>query len=316
MRVLVTGANGFIGSALVKHLSLQPDFAVRAAVRAMPARGVAAVNYQAVGAVDGATRWSEALEDIQVVVHLAARAHVMNDDPVRAVQLFREVNVDGAVALAQQALEAGVKRFVFVSSIGVNGNVSQAPFSESSPARPHAPYAESKYQAEQALTELFKDTATELVIVRPPLVYDAQAPGNFRRLLTLVRNGIPVPLGMIGNHRSMISRDNLVEILTLCVEHPAAANELFLVADGEDLSTGEIVKVLGQGMGRSVLLVPVPAVFLRWAATLTGRRNMYTQLCESLQVDACKLRNVLGWRPRVSTRDQLQAVGRAFLAGQ
>ncbi|WP_414154089.1 NAD-dependent epimerase/dehydratase family protein [Pseudomonas sp. BNK-43-a] len=313
MRILVTGANGFVGSSLVERLAVAAGNDVRAAVREVPALKIDGVNYHAIGNVGSNTDWRDALDGVQAVVHLAARAHVLNDDPASACGLFREVNVAGAVSLAEQALAAGVKRFVFVSSIGVNGNVTREPFSESSPVHPHAPYAESKYEAEQALTKMLAGTAMELVIVRPPLVYDADAPGNFKRLLGIVDKGIPLPFGLIYNRRSMISRANLVEILELCIAHPAAANELFLVADGEDLSTGQIAKLLGQGMGRSVMLLPVPAFLLAWAAALVGRKSMYIQLCESLQVDAGKVRRLLDWRPERSAEQQLHAAGKAYL---
>lgn len=315
MRVLVTGANGFVGRALVERLRSKVGYEVSAAVRSPSARQVDGVTYHAVGDVCASTDWLSALDGVGAVVHLAARAHVLNDnDPDTASLLFRQVNVDGALELAKQALAAGVKRFIFVSSIGVNGNSNALPFSESSPVRPHALYAASKYEAERALTGLLKGSSMELVIIRPPLVYDADAPGNFKRLLSIVGKGLPLPFGLVHNSRSMISRSNLAELLEICIDHPAAANELFLVADGDDLSTAEIVKHIAEGMGRRARLIPMPKVLL-WLLFLSiGRKGMYVQLCESLRIDTSKVRSRLGWTPAVSARQQLQDVGKAFQA--
>lgn len=316
-RVLVTGATGFVGSALFDRLKHEPGIDIKGSVRsALPAAAPDADCYRAVGDIGPDTNWSDALVDIDVVVHLAARAHILNDTYADPLAEFRRVNVEGALALARQAMAHGIKRFVFISSIGVNGSVTVGEaFSEGSVPAPHADYARSKYEAEEALKKLLSPSSVELVIIRPPLVYAAHAPGNFRRLLKLVSLGVPMPFGRINNRRTMIALENLADFIVTCVNHPAAANETFLVGDSEDFSIGEMVTLLAKGMEKRSILLPVPALCLQLAARFLGRQSLYTQLCCSLQVDTSKGTRLLGWKPPVRAQSALVEVGRKYIQG-
>ncbi len=309
-RCLVTGANGFIGAALVAHLQKQ-SWSVRGAVRQLPNTPG---DWVQVGALGQDMDWRHALEGCDVVVHTAGRAHVLRERESAPLAQFRAVNVQGALRLAEQALEMGVKRFVFISSIGVNGALSVGrPFTEQTPPAPHAAYALSKLEAEQALQALLADQAMELVIIRPPLVYAAQAPGNFARLLHLIRRGVPFPFAKVRNARSMLALENLMDFLQRCMTHPAAADQLFLVADGVDMSTREVISHLGDGMQRRIKMLPIPPQLMAVGATLLGRRAMYDQLCGSLQVDISKARDLLGWQPPLVAEKALRQSAQRYL---
>ena len=308
LRCLVTGANGFIGSALVEQLQAGGQL-VRGALRQPRS---APGDWVQVASLGGDTDWRQALQGCDVVVHTAARAHVLRehlDDPLPEL---RRVNVDGTLALAEQALAMRVRRFVFVSSIGVNGASCTSAFSESDLPAPHSPYAQSKLEAEQGLLNLLQGQAMDLVIIRPVLVYAAHAPGNFARLLRLVGSGQPLPLASLDNRRSMIALSNLVSLLEVCIHHPAAAGELFLAADDDAISTADLVRLLAQGMGRKAYLWPMPVALLGLGARLIGKQALYTQLCDSLRVDTSKVRQVLGWQPPYAMRDALQESGRLY----
>ncbi|WP_243055517.1 SDR family oxidoreductase [Pseudomonas sp. BP01] len=313
MKVLVTGAGGFVGQALCTRLESADDIEVVGAVRALPAQAEGSSSLVAVGDIGGHTDWSQALSGVNVVVHLAARAHVLNEQSKDPREAFRRVNVEGALALFQQSIDAGLKRFVFISSIGVVGGSTEGkPFTESMPSAPHADYAHSKYEAEEALKALSQSSGVELVIIRPPLVYAAHAPGNFARLLKLVALGVPLPFGSVINQRSMVALENLVDFIALCIRHPAAAGETFHVSDDDDVSLPQMLKLLGRGMGRNVILLPVPTGLMALGAQLLGKKNLYTQLCGSLQVDATKSRSLLGWQPPVSAELALMQAGKNF----
>ncbi|WP_433885035.1 NAD-dependent epimerase/dehydratase family protein [Pseudomonas vranovensis] len=315
MKVLVTGATGFVGSSLLQWLSRQPGYNVVGSCRGPRRLEAGALPLIAVGELSAETDWQAALVDVDVVVHLAARAHVLDESGSDARAEFQRANVDGAVALAHQALVAGVRRFIFISSIGVNGNVTdEHAFSEESAAAPHADYAYSKCEAETRLKALLEGTSMELVIIRPPLVYAGHAPGNFRRLQKLIASNLPLPFAMINNRRSMVALENLVDFIGCCIAHPLAANQLFLVADGVDVSTAQMIGYLAKGMGSRVILLPVPGRLLHWGARLLGKEGMYTQLCGSLVIDSSKSRTLLGWRPPVSAEDALVNAGRDFKA--
>lgn len=313
MRILVTGAKGFVGSAVLEQLQAYESISVTGVVRSLPVEDHAQGIYHAIGDMGPDTNWSAALEGVDVVIHLAARAHILNDTDTDPLSAFRRTNVGAALALAKMAIEKGVKRFVFISSIGVNGNVTNGvPFSETSSPAPHADYATSKHEAEQALKQMTSGSGMELVIIRPPLVYAAHAPGNFRRLLKLVASGLPMPFAMVKNKRSLVALENLADFIITCARHPAAANEIFLISDGEDVSTAEMLRLLAQGMGKRQVLLPVPVPLLGGLAVAAGKKNLYTQLCGSLQVDSSKCRELLGWTPPVAASAGLIEAGRRY----
>ena len=312
MKVLVTGATGFIGHALVSYLSSRRNIEVCASVRNSFDGFPLSVSVVQSGDIDGNTNWEVALADVDVVIHTAARAHVLNDDVADPISEFRSVNVAGTLNLAHQALRAGVTRFVFISSIGVMGIQSSRPFSEMDNTAPVEPYAVSKLEAEQGLREIADKTALEVVIVRPPLVYGPDAPGNFGRLIRFVYKGFPLPLGAIVNRRSFVALDNLVDFLFTCLEHPAAANETFHVADGTDISTPELLRKMGDALGKPVRLIPLPSWLLTLLASILGKRAEIERLCGSLQVDAAKAHTMLGWEPPVSLDQGLRKAVEAF----
>jgi len=313
MRVLVTGAKGFVGSAVSIRLHQESDVQVTASVREMSPSLGSEGRFVAVGDIGPETDWSQALQGAEVVVHLAARAHVLNDSHTDPLAEFRRVNVQGAENLFRQAIDNHVKRFIFVSSIGVNGNYTTGEaFSERSTPAPHADYALSKLEAEQALKTMAASSDIELVIIRPPLVYAAHAPGNFARLLKLVDLGVPLPFASVSNSRSMVALENLADFIACCVRHPAAAGETFLVCDAQDVSLKELLELLARGMDKRLVQLPVPPALIGWLASLLGKKNLYTQLCGSLQIDSSKSRNLLGWRPPVSAQAALMDTGRQF----
>lgn len=309
-KILVTGANGFIGRALCQRLIDQGDQVV-AVVREVrdPLLGVV---YQ-VAELENAETLASLDFNVDCVIHLAGRAHVMREALAEPLTQYRKVNRDATLQLAKLAARAKVKRFVFVSSIGVNGNQTfTVPFAEHSLPQPHADYAISKHEAEDGLQDLLAGQPMEWVIVRPPMVYHHRAPGNFARLLKLVASGLPLPLGCAKNQRSLISLRNLAGFLCLASRHPAAVREVFLIADGGDVSTAQMVQLLAQGMGRSSRLLPVPVALIRVVAGWLGRRAMFAQLFGSLQVDASKARSTLGWEPEETVEKALYDAGRAF----
>lgn len=313
MHVLVTGATGFVGSAVTDRLRRNGDVEVTGSVRRLKPSSGSEERIVAVGDIGPETDWSQALQGIEVVVHLAARAHVLNDNHTDPLAEFRRVNVQGAVKLFQQAIDNHVKRFVFVSSIGVNGNsTTTEAFSERSVPAPHADYALSKLEAEDALKVIAGSSEIELVIIRPPLIYAAHAPGNFARLLKLVDLGLPLPFASVSNSRSMVALENMADFIACCVKHPAAAGETFLVSDSQDVSLKELLELLARGMDKHLVQLPVPPVLIYWLASLVGKKNLYTQLCGSLQIDSSKSRDLLGWQPPVSAQAALISTGRQF----
>lgn len=293
--ILVTGANGFVGSALCRTLQVRGETVVGAVRKGA---GAGQVN---IGNLDGKTDWRAALAGCDTVIHLAARVHVMSDkdeDPLRA---YREVNLDGTLNLARQAIAAGVRRFVFVSSVKVNGEATTTqPFRASDVPQPCDPYGVSKMEAEQALQQLGRDTGLEVVIVRPPLVYGPGVKANFLNLIKLVKKGVPLPFGSIRNFRSMVALDNLVDLLIVCSKHPAAPGHVFMVSDGEDMGVKELVTKIARAMHKRVLLVPVPVALMAGAAKLLGKQGVVDRLAGSLQVDIASTQATLGWRPVVT----------------
>ncbi len=305
MQVLVTGANGFVGRVLCTTLT-QHGYAVRGAVRNSAASTQAPCVV--VGEITEQTNWSVALTDVDVVIHLAARAHVMRDTAVDPLAEFRRVNAAGTEHLARCAAASGVKRLVYVSSIKVNGEETHGgkKFSEADTPAPLDAYGVSKMEAEQGLREIARQTGMEVVIIRPPLVYGPGVKANFAAMMRWLRRGVPLPLGVIHNQRSLVALDNLVDLIVTCITHPAAANQIFLVSDGEDVSTTELLRRMGQALGRPARLVPVPVSWLKLAAALVGKQDVAQRLCGSLQVDIEKTRRLLGWTPPISLDEGLK----------
>jgi UDP-glucose 4-epimerase len=317
--ILVTGANGFVGSSLCAALARLGLIVVAATRHTLPDTLLYHQNITnfKVSTLDIDTDWQYGLQGCEIVVHLAARVHVMTETASEPLTEFCRVNVDGTLNLARQAVAAGVRRFIFISSIGVNGKsttLSQRFTAEDVPG-PHDHYSISKYEAEQGLRELAAETGLELVIIRPPLVYGANAPGNFGRLMHALVNGFPLPLGAIHNKRSLIALDNLIDLIVTCLDHPAASGQTFLVSDGDDLSTTELLHRMGQTLERPARLIRVPVFLLVAGATLLGRPDMARRLCESLQVDISKTRSLLGWNPPMSVDEGLKRAAQPIIDG-
>lgn len=309
MNVLLTGATGFLGSGVAGQLRLSTQHSVMCALR----RPVDQCDRNVVvGELDSDTDWSKALKDQQIVIHAAARAHIMKDELPDPLAEYRRVNVDGTLNLARQASEAGVRRLLFISSIKVNGEQTSLdqPFTADDTPAPEDAYGISKMEAEQGLQALAAETGMEVVIIRPPLVYGQGVKGNFASIIKLVEKGLPLPLGAIQNKRSLVALDNLVDLIITCIDNPAATNHVFLAGDGEDLSTTELFKGVAKAMGKPSRLLPVPTELLMCGATVLGKRGLAQRLLGSLQVDISQTRNVLGWRPPLSVEEGLR---RCFL---
>lgn len=307
MRVLVTGASGFVGSALCDHLSKQGCTVMGTGRRQRSSADV--WEFIKTSAIDGLTDWSGVgLSKVDVIVHSAARVHVMDEVSTDPLAEFRLVNVQGTLNLARQAAEAGVRRFVFISSIKVNGESTQSnqPFSADDIPAPADPYGVSKAEAEVALLALSKSCEMEVVIIRPVLVYGPQVRANFYRLMSWLYRGFPLPLGAVSNKRSFVALDNLVDLITVSLSHPAAAGQIFLVSDDEDLSTTQLLRRLSTALGSRALLLPVPPIFLRLIASMFGKRAEAERLCGSLQVDIGKTKKTLGWCPPVTVDKALR----------
>jgi nucleoside-diphosphate-sugar epimerase len=305
-RYLVTGASGFIGGALLRELRQRGKSAVGAG------RFAGEEIEFGVGEIDSQTQWRAALVGVTCVLHAAGRAHVLKDAAADPLAEYRRVNVEGTRCLAMQAADAGARRLVFISSIGVNGisTNDRHPFRPDDQPVPIEPYGQSKLEAELALKEIAAGTGLEIVVVRPPLVYGPGVRANFLRLVRLVQRGWPLPLGGIDNRRSLVALDNLTDMLISCTEHPAAAGETFLVSDDEDLSTPDLLRRLGVSLGIHVRLVPVPRWVLLQGARLIRRRGEAERLLGSLQVDIRHTRELLDWKPPISVDEGIRrAVG-------
>jgi len=314
MKILITGASGFIGRAVllaIKEIDgWEPSVVLRRPDNDPVFAGVAAVRAH----IDENFEWPVSSDKFDCVIHCAGRAHVINEAAVDPLSEFRKVNLAGTIAIAKAAAAAGVRRFVFLSSIGVNGSATNLnAFDENSLPAPAANYALSKLEAEQALLALQAETSMEVVIIRPPLVYAANAPGNFQRLLRLVRSRAPLPFAGVKNKRSMVALENLVDFILRCVVHPAAANELFVIADDECLSTEEVVRHIARGMDlSSARLFRYPDRLLRLVARAAGKEAIYSQLYGSLVVDATKARQLLDWKPVLYAPAALEKAGREY----
>lgn len=314
MRLLVTGANGFIGQPLCGKLHAK-GLVVRAAMR-QPNLRVGCDETVLIDALNAETDWSEALRGVDVVIHLAARVHVMEEVASHPLAEFRKVNVEGTLNLARQAYQAGVRRFIFISSLKVNGESTplDKPFTADDNPAPVGPYAVSKREAEDGLRQLSAETGMEIVIIRPPLVYGPGVKANFLNMMRWLNLGLPLPLGAINNKRSLVALDNLLDLIMECIDHPGAANRTFLVSDGEDVSATELLKRLAAALGKPARLLLVPMGLLRMLATLLGKGEIYQRLCGSLQVDIVKTNDLLGWLPPISQDEALRKTAEDFLA--
>lgn len=308
MKILMTGATGMVGQAVAAHLTSDGRHAVRAATRRLSADCLPGFEVVPVGDLGACPDCTAALKGVDVVIHLAARVHVMDDTAADPLAEFRRVNVQGTLNLARQAAAEGVRRFVFISSIKVNGEATKlgVSFSADDIPAPMDPYGVSKMEAEQGLREVATQTGMEVVIIRPPLVYGPGVKANFAALMRAVQRGWPLPLGAVHNRRSLVALDNLVDFIVTCLAHPQAANQTFLVSDGRDLSTTELVRGLAHATGVPARLVPVPVWALQAAGALLGRGDAVQRLCGNLQVDIAKARSLLGWVPPVSVDEGLR----------
>jgi UDP-glucose 4-epimerase len=313
MKVLVTGASGFVGSALCGHL-VERGLTTMGVVRHFPANPVPGVDYQIVSGLNKSKLWKEILVGMDVVVHCAARAHVMTDSEVDPLAVFREVNVEGTRCLAEQAASYGIKRFIYISSIKVNGEgTGEQPLKADDIPAPEDAYGISKWEAEQVLQKIACNSKLEIVIIRPPLVYGPEVRANFLKLMRLVKSGLPLPLGAIRNSRSFVALDNLVDLILTCLQHPAAIDQTFLVSDGDDLSTPELLRRTAKAFGKSPRLIPIPVLLLKATALLLGKKDFYQRLCGSLQIDIGKAKQLLGWTPKVSVDAALLKTTKHFL---
>ena len=313
---LVTGANGFVGKALCAELS-RKGYSVRAVVRAKVTLKENA-EVVSVQEVDGITDWSATLSNVDTIIHLAARVHIMDDNAINPLMEFRKVNVEGALNLAEQAAKAGVRRFIFISSIKVNGERTEMdrPFTENDAPNPQDAYGISKLEAEQGLLKIAQQTDMEVVIIRPPLVYGAGVKANFANMMQIIARGIPLPLGAIYNKRSFVYLENLVNLILHCIAHPAAANQVFLVSDGHDLSTTELLRKCALALGKKPMLIPIPQKLIEVSASLLGKKMVAQRICGNLQVDISKAKTLLGWVPPASVEDSLKATVLGFVQGQ
>ena len=317
MNICVTGANSFVGSALCKSL-FDLNHQVCGIIRNRDsARGCKGINYFLVESINAETSWDSALRNIEVIIHLAARVHVLKETIPDPITAFRQINTLGTEHLARMAAQMGVRRLVFLSTIGVNGKETpDKPFNETDTLAPRDAYALSKWEAELALMQVATETSLEVVILRPPLVYGPGVKGNFLRLLQAVRRGIPLPLASIRNRRSIIFLGNLVEAIITCMTHPQAKGKTYLVSDDEHISTAELISRIARAMGKPARLWPFPAELLRIAATLAGKSAEADRLLNSLLVDSSKIRSELGWKPSSSLDQGLAETARWFLQTQ
>jgi len=305
-KILITGSNGFVGQVLLKRL-MRDQFSVRCILRQQN-KSFNHIERILMPSMSKSSDWSEALKDCDVVIHLAARVHVMHEDSKDPLSEFRKTNVALTTNLAIQSADLGVKRFIFLSSVKVNGESTvDKPFTESQTPNPEDAYAISKWEAEEALRNVAKDTGMEVVIIRPPLIYGRGVKANFLMMMRYLLKGVPLPLGATYNKRSLVYIDNLVDFIVSCVIHPKAANQTFFVSDDHDVSTTELLRLMSKAIGKKRILIPVPEKLLTFLLVIVGRRNIAERLLGSLEVDISKAKNLLGWRPPVTMEEGLKA---------
>lgn len=303
----ITGASGFVGSNLIQQLLINGRYTIKAFSRFFPESILGIDQVKIVDICDN-SHWNSMLAGLDCVVHTAARVHIMNDEEPNALDEFRKINVHATLDIAKAAAAVGVKRFIFISSIKVNGEETPSglPFSPDALPAPIDPYGVSKLEAEVALKKLANETGMEVVIIRPVLIYGPGVKANFLNLMKLVQKRLPLPLGAIHNKRSLVSIDNLVDLIITCINHPEAANQIFLVSDGHDLSTTELLRHIAKALSTKIVLLPVPSSLLKLAAILAGKRAIGQRLCGSLQVDISKTKSLLGWTPPVTIDSTLE----------
>ncbi|MDC1322467.1 NAD-dependent epimerase/dehydratase family protein [Pseudomonadales bacterium] len=307
-KILVTGANGFVGEALSRELHTS-GYDILCSVRDR-SRTVAVGKQIIVDSLDSHTQWRQALKGCSTVIHLAGRAHVLNDNVTDPLATFRAINTSGTLNLAEQAAASGVSRFIFLSSIGVNGGETAGlPFNTYDAPHPHSAYAISKLEAEIGLLEIAKRTNLDVVIIRSPAIYGKNAPGNFGLIERFIKYGIPLPVGSIDNKRSLVAIKNLVSFITLCIEHQKAANGLFFVSDNEDLSTLEVVKLMGALVGKKPSIIKCPLICLRFIFKVLGKQKAGESLMSNLQLDSDRSGELLGWSPPFSPKKLIKSLG-------
>lgn len=301
MHILITGGNGFVGKELCKSLvnqGINVTSVVRSTAAEMP--GVNII----VRSLSNQTDWQDILKDVDVIIHLAGRAHVMKEDEEDPYKAYAEVNVEATRHLAEQAVLNGVQRFVFVSTVKVNGESTKLnAFNEYKKAQPEDDYAKTKFEAEKTLNALAKKSKMDVVIIRPPLIYGKNVKANFRRLIKLSQSGVPMPFGAINNKRSLISLENLIDFLLLCAKHPKAANETFLISDDDDVSTTQLIQTIADASNKKTILIPVPVAWLEFVLRLVGKPSLSMRLFGNLQVDTAKAKTLLNWRPLISFKE-------------
>jgi UDP-glucose 4-epimerase len=313
-RILVTGGQGLIGRSLAARASAQ-GLKVRISTRRKFIATDFPLEYFQTTDLGPATDWSTPLQGIDTVVHCAARVHVMRETEVEPLAAFRAANVRGTLNLAQQAAAAKVRRFVFISSVKVNGERTKAgqTFTEADAPDPRDAYGISKHEAELSLRQLASATGMEVVIIRPPLVYGPGVKANFLALMRWLWRGIPLPLGVIRNKRSFVALDNLIDLIVTCIEHPAAANQTFLVSDGEDLSTSDLLRRMAVALNVPARLLPLPQILIEVGFKMVRKNDLAQRLCSSLQLDISKARTLLSWNPPISVDEGLHRTAQWFL---
>ena len=300
-KIILTGASGFVGNGIKKNIPSENLILL--------GRNNSDDRYEFVFSdLNENWQYGNVFDSVSCVIHCAARAHVMNEDIDNAYDLYHQINVKGTLNLATQAANNGVKRFIYISSIKVNGESTDkgAPFTEYSIPSPQDQYGVSKLTAENALRELSDNSGMEVVIIRPPLIYGPGVKANFSAMMKLVSKNLPLPLGAIDNKRSLVALDNLVDLIGICIDHPRAANKTFLVSDDHDLSTTELIEMMVHAVGKSPHLLPIPVSWLKFAGRLLGKRSFIDRLCGNLQVDISYTKKTLGWKPPISVEEGIQ----------